>query len=164
MDTKCCTKCGTEYPANTRFFYKHHSTKDGLDGRCVTCALQATREYRKNNIDKVLARRKKYRKNNPEKVKESNRIYRENNRDKRNADKAKRRATKKQATPPWYDTEHKDIQSLYKKAKEVGSHVDHIIPLVNKLVCGLHTIANLQLLSPTENMSKSNKFDPLSYS
>lgn len=58
--------------------------------------------------------------------------------------------------PPWADRE--EIFKIYLKARELGMHVDHIIPLNHELVCGLHTEANLQLLPPMENILKSNHF------
>jgi len=61
-----------------------------------------------------------------------------------------------QAIPKWSQKE--EINILYKGRKE-GIHIDHIIPLKNDLVCGLHVIENLQYLTPQENRIKSNKFD-----
>lgn len=42
----------------------------------------------------------------------------------------------------------------------IPHHVDHVIPLVHDLVCGLHVPANLQVLTQQENLTKSNKFVP----
>jgi hypothetical protein len=68
---------------------------------------------------------------------------------------AKRRASKLKATPKWADLVA--IKEIYQTCPD-GYHVDHIIPLQNPLVCGLHCEFNLQHLSAKENLSKGNKF------
>ena len=60
------------------------------------------------------------------------------------------------ATPPWLtDTMIKAMQDIYKRAGG-AEHVDHIVPLVSKIVCGLHVPWNLQIIEAKKNMSKSN--------
>jgi 5-methylcytosine-specific restriction endonuclease McrA len=38
--------------------------------------------------------------------------------------------------------------------------VDHIIPIAHPDVCGLHTFANLQIITSEENRKKGQHFDP----
>lgn len=93
--------------------------------------------------------------NNPDKVSQIRLKQKLNGNDAAKA--AKRRASKKNATPSWANLD--DIKNVYQEAKYFGYHVDHIVPLQNDLVCGLHVWDNLQLLDSTSNIKKSNKFN-----
>ena len=57
--------------------------------------------------------------------------------------------------PPWADMEA--IAVIYRQAKALGKTVDHIVPLNNRLVCGLHCEDNLRIVSAEENRRKGNK-------
>lgn len=72
------------------------------------------------------------------------------------ANRNKRKGRVKQATPRWVD--RAALKEIYLKAQAEKKVVDHIIPIHHNSVCGLHVPWNLQLLSNTENCSKSNKF------
>lgn len=39
-------------------------------------------------------------------------------------------------------------------------HVDHILPLKGKIVCGLHIPKNLRVMPGNENISKGNRLTP----
>jgi len=52
-----------------------------------------------------------------------------------------------------------EIHSLRRKRNDLTGidwHVDHIIPLQNKLVCGLHYYNNLRVIPASLNRRKSN--------
>lgn len=74
-----------------------------------------------------------------------------------------RRESIKNATPACLSTtELNKIKRLYEYAKHVTTtsgmeyQVDHIIPLSNPLVCGLHVPANLQVITSEQNKAKGN--------
>lgn len=87
--------------------------------------------------------------------------WKQNNKNKLAFYTAKRRASEKNATPLWADINK--IQEFYDTANGLSMltgiwyHVDHIIPLTSKKVCGLHTQGNLQVIPAKENLSKHNK-------
>jgi hypothetical protein len=112
------------------------------------------REYRRKYHLNNKYKSKEYKLKNKDKIKEANRLYRLNNPHIKNTANAIRRATKLNATPKFANV--KKIKEIYKNCPK-GFHVDHIIPLKNKLVCGLHVEWNLQYLPAKENLSKSNK-------
>lgn len=62
----------------------------------------------------------------------------------------------KNRIPKWQD--RVTLNHIFSNCPD-GFVVDHIIPLNNPLVSGLHCTANLQILSTIDNTIKSNKFD-----
>lgn len=154
-------------------------------------ALEATKEYKERNRDKVNTQRRKryaknpkkfleessnWRKRNKEKIQNLSRRYYKENKDKIQdyrkryekkakhiiaAGKARYRAAKRNAVPGWLtEDHHKEIASIYKRREEVSTetgithHVDHIVPLQGKNVCGLHVPWNLQVIPASENLKK----------
>ena len=186
MMTKFCYKCQQDKSLDV--FGKNKSKKDGLSTECKPCKRLQDKQYYVENADSVKATVAEYKVKNPEKISqikkewylenkpktraaakkwkaankekhyESLKKYRINNPGKRNFFTAKYRSAKLQATPLWFEKEQ--IRILYKKAKDWGFAVDHIVPLKGKIVCGLHCWANLQLLDSSINSSKSNKHWP----
>lgn len=75
----------------------------------------------------------------------------------RQAKNAARRARKLEATPKWLTAEqHQQIKNFYETCPE-GYEVDHIVPLMSDVVCGLHVPWNLQHLTHLDNRSKGNR-------
>lgn len=123
---------------------------------------QKTRKYATSDRVRTAAYSKAYRDKYPERIKDTVRKYKSANPHIVNANTAKRRASKKKATPAWADSYA--IRMVYKVCSLLSTetgldhHVDHIIPLAHPLVCGLHVEDNLQVVSALENLKKSNKF------
>lgn len=65
-------------------------------------------------------------------------------------------------TPKWADA--KKINLIYENCRNISietgiqHHVDHIIPLRGKNVCGLHVENNLRIITADENRNKGSKF------
>jgi hypothetical protein len=79
-----------------------------------------------------------------------------------NARDSKRRASELRATPTWANLNQiKRVYELCKKVSDktgVEHHVDHIIPLQGKNVCGLHVEKNLAVVPARMNLTKGNTF------
>lgn len=63
---------------------------------------------------------------------------------------------RKNRVPEWANLDK--IREIYKNRPK-GCHIDHIVPLNGKDVCGLHVEYNLQYLPASLNMSKGNKWE-----
>jgi len=151
---KTCTKCRVE--KEFKDFCKQAKGKDGLRSTCRVCHSQAAKTWWEDNKERGKKVSAIWRENNREKMNKLVSEWGKNNRDKRNHSYNKYRGQKLNATPIWF--EEYEIRKLYKKAKKLSMHVDHIVPLQNELVCGLHCLSNLQLLTQQDNLAKSNSF------
>jgi hypothetical protein len=65
------------------------------------------------------------------------------------------------AYPDWAD--RKAIREIYELAQEfreagIDVHVDHVVPIIHKDVCGLHVPANLRVCLARVNVGKRNQF------
>jgi 5-methylcytosine-specific restriction endonuclease McrA len=124
-------------------------------------AKAAAKRYYERNKNAVIARaaarprvevnqyKEKYKKRNPELYKALTSV---------------RKRRHRNATPKWVTAEQKQaMRQLYLEAQRLtkltGERyvVDHIIPLINANVCGLHLPWNLRVMTQEENLRKSNK-------
>jgi hypothetical protein len=149
-------------------------------------AQQTRKNYRENNPEKIKELRDKHNKlfreinpnyhpewwaNNKDKSAEyskreytidSRKRWNHNNKGKKCYYTSKRRKQIIKATPLWAN--QKETKNIYIKSAMLQDrdgceyHVDHIIPLLHNIVCGLHVIDNLQIITKEENLKKGNRF------
>lgn len=124
-----------------------------------------TAAYRKRHPDRRKVSCASYRLKNIDKERKRRREWCEKNMPRLCAKSAARRAYKLRATPSWAEID--EIQAIYESARRISLetgveyHVDHIVPLKSDIVCGLHCMANLQILEGKKNLSKNNRHWPL---
>jgi hypothetical protein len=145
---------------------------------CKVCKNIESKNYRENNKEKIREYTKKiapyrkqyikewYAKNKDtqlERMKEYSKSWRKEFKEKNCKKSNDYRSRKLQAIPKWVDSEENflieevyHLAKLREQATGIKWHVDHIVPLCGKEVCGLHTINNLQVIPATINFRKSN--------
>ena len=119
-------------------------------------------EYRRLNRELVSASAKTWRASNKELVSQYRKEWQQNNPDKVLAYVRGREAHIKRATPLWAEkffiAEAYHIAKVREKTFGFKWHVDHIVPLRGKSVCGLHVHNNLQVIPAAKNLAKGSTF------
>jgi hypothetical protein len=157
-----CELCGEDtnhMRSDARFCCREHKRKTSDSKRNYGLEYQKNKEIRRQQA-------LKYYYADHEKSKKAQLDRQKNNLDKAAANAGEHRASKLQRTPKWVDSEElwliKEayaLAALRTKMFGFSWHVDHIVPLKGKLVSGLHTISNLQVISRASNISKNNRYE-----
>ena len=166
MTTKLCTSCDTDKDFSS--FTKDSQRKFGLSLYCRECQKarrnkEYSAAYYQANKEASRERLRNWQRNNRDKTRAWCREYYEKNR----ASEVVRAINKRQARRgnkiPLTAEQKQQIKDFYWLAKDLSAvtgesyHVDHIVPLQGKSVCGLHVPWNLQVLPADINLSKGNK-------
>lgn len=175
---RVCSKCGEHKAVDE--FYRQAGCKDGLRPECKSCYRSRVKANRENNLEATRETKRRYYQANADAIKKKSTTWQELNRDKSRAKqrayysrnkhdylerKSRYRARTREATPAWSNAEI--VQSFYQAVVILNSHggpvkysVDHIVPLRNKLVCGLHAHTNMTIIPLPQNKAKNNRHWP----
>lgn len=164
-----CKDCNIE--KDSSLFWKQNPKQ------CKSCQNIYSKKWKENNKEHCQEVYKQYRIKNKERIAEKQRLrrkekaeemnkitslWKKNNPDKVRASWAAFRAHRNKASPKWRNTFFiEEVYNLARKRTEITDiewHVDHIIPLRGKHVCGLHVENNLQIVPKIVNLKKSNSF------
>lgn len=123
-------------------------------------------DYRSANIEKIKMYSAKWYSENLGKVKATTSKYRSTDAAKiiYAAHCSRRRARKLHATPSWDAeltefafAEARNLAVRREAATGIEWHVDHVIPLKGRTVCGLHVWNNFAVIPARENIRKGNR-------
>lgn len=155
-----CVACAESYDERnpSRKTYKSNYYRDNRQK-----LRETQRAYYQLNKDAFAASAARRKAENPEQFRKWARDYIRRNPSKHRHNTARRRAALIQRTPAWADLPK--IAEFYREAVRltletgVPHHVDHIIPLQGKNVCGLHVHTNLRVIPAKQNIAKGNRFE-----
>ena len=163
IDKETKAKRDKKYYANN-----HKKVRDHQNEKYSTLTKEEKEKHRGiNTYEKTQGqkiRSKRFYENNKHRQKELNVKWKSENRNIVYASNQKRRSAKKQAIPKWSDFEK--INQIYadsiliSEMTSIKHHVDHIVPLNSKIVCGLHCECNLEIITAKSNLEKGNSVWP----
>lgn len=148
MISKVCQKCKIEKDN----FSKKPGTKDGYRSWCKDCENISNKEYHLKNKEAICKRKKEYQLNHYYNDKEQ--YYRRNA--ERRADLA--RVYWENDLTKFVLEEAFELAKLRQETTGVKWHVDHVVPLKGKGVCGLHVWNNFAVITAKENSIKGNRY------
>ena len=156
MPHKICRVCKEE--KDLSLFYKAKTCVDGHRHICKACDKIRKDTWRQTRIATHNEQCRLWAQKNPEKRKQIRKTWL----DKNICYFGNRKRHVRQATPTWANQFYiEEIYTLAKLRTELTGipwHVDHIIPLRGKLVCGLHVETNLRVIPALENLRKNNSY------
>jgi hypothetical protein len=163
MATQKCTKCGlvkplSEYSTNGGGKHKRRCKPCRSGEQCARYAAK-TPDRKRADMERISS----WVKRNPEKYLRYAKVTRARNPEQYRLRVQLRRRRHQTATPAW--ASKTAIRAIYAEASArsksgVPYEVDHIVPLISHLVCGLHCEANLQVIPMLENKRKNNRSWP----
>lgn len=159
-----CSKCGSENDSGNHYYCKACNAASARQWRLRN--QEKVRQYRIETKESRLSAQKIY--DTQKRAKKSTtentvmvRKWRQRNPSKHLQNVVKREADKLKATPSWaiefFIEEAYMLAVLRSKSTGIKHHVDHVIPLRSRIVCGLHAHTNLRVIPAEENIRKSNK-------
>lgn len=161
---KTCGKCQRMLPEEC---FSLRSKKDVCrQYACKSCHKAYASQHYQVNKDRYRETARAWKLANPGYDTEGQRVRAARRRteqpDKVNANTAARKSYIKRATPSWankfFIAEAYHIAKVREKMLGGKWHVDHIIPLRGKTVCGLHVENNLQVIPAKVNLTKHATF------